>query len=452
MKTKILAIVEIAIVLCSMLLVALPAIAADQNQEMQKASTTEITTASEDDFVLEIYGNANEDDVIDMRDYTHTARIICWLEEETTFADANYDGRISVADMTQIGLIILGRESELTIVDSMDRIVTVSKPVERIILVSASPTAAVVKALGAEDKVIAVTEGIKKKTTFFPEMSKLPSVGLGHDSPDYEMIIALEPDVVIHGWMYDPEEVEEMLEPAGITVVCLYCAPPLTYTEDVKKLGYILGKKDRADEYIDWYQSSLDTIAERVEGLSEGDKPRVFDYYGGEWGMCEGPPYGTFGKDNFYADLLIEMAGGINIAGDLPGDWITVEPEWVTYENPSIIIREVYVEISGPIMGYDVDDTSEAAAFREDIMSQDAFMPTDAVKDEEVYPCLGEIMGGYWFVGIQYMAKWFHPELFEDLDPQAVHQEFLTEFQRLDYDLNEHGVFVYHPEKHPAGK
>ena len=41
------------------------------------------------------------------------------------------------------------------------------------------------------------------------------------------------------------------------------------------------------------------------------------------------------------------------------------------------------------------------------------------------------------------MAKWFHPELFEDLDPQAIHQEFLTEFQRLDYDLDERGVFVY---------
>ncbi len=43
------------------------------------------------------------------------------------------------------------------------------------------------------------------------------------------------------------------------------------------------------------------------------------------------------------------------------------------------------------------------------------------------------------------MAKWFHPELFEDLDPQAIHQEYVTEFQGLDYDLSEHGVFVYPP-------
>jgi iron complex transport system substrate-binding protein len=41
------------------------------------------------------------------------------------------------------------------------------------------------------------------------------------------------------------------------------------------------------------------------------------------------------------------------------------------------------------------------------------------------------------------MAKWFYPELFKDLDPKAVHQEYMTRFQRLEYDLDEHGVFVY---------
>ena len=383
-KNKLLALLEIAVVLCSVFFVTtLPGIAAEQTT--QKVTASEFTTtASEDDFILEIYGNANEDDTIDMRDYTHTARIICWLEDETTFADANYDGRISVADMTQIGLIILGRESELTLIDATDRIVTVSMPVERIIPMFHG-TVVVVRSLGAEDKVIAVTDLIQKDTIFFPEISKLPSIG-DYDYPDYEMIIALEPNVVIPTYWGAPG-LEEILGPAGITVVRLDCAPPLTYAEEVKKLGYILGEKDSADEYIDWYQSYSDTITERVEGLSEEDKPQVFGYYGGEYGIGEGPPYGTWGKDNFWVSPLIEMTGGINIAGELPGDWITVEPEWVTRENPSIIFREIG---DRTIMGYDVDDTSEAAAFREDIMRQPAFMPTDAVKEGSVYVCMGD--------------------------------------------------------------
>ncbi|MCK4346990.1 MAG: hypothetical protein KAW47_00085, partial [Thermoplasmatales archaeon] len=73
-KNKILAMLEIAIVLCSVFLAALPVIAGDdQNQTAQKVSASEVTTASEDDFVLDIYGNANEDGCIDMRDYTYTA-------------------------------------------------------------------------------------------------------------------------------------------------------------------------------------------------------------------------------------------------------------------------------------------------------------------------------------------------------------------------------------------
>ncbi|MCK4733620.1 MAG: hypothetical protein KAT65_14295, partial [Methanophagales archaeon] len=61
LSKKMFALVKIAIVLCSLFLVAtLPIIAADQ-------PTQTVTTASEDDFVLGVYGNANEDDTIDMR-------------------------------------------------------------------------------------------------------------------------------------------------------------------------------------------------------------------------------------------------------------------------------------------------------------------------------------------------------------------------------------------------
>jgi competence protein ComGC len=87
-KNKIFVLVEIAIVLCSVFLVAtLPAIAAEQNQEMQKASASEVTTASEDDYVLGIYGNANEDDTIDMRDLTYVKLIFFGKKPETELAD-----------------------------------------------------------------------------------------------------------------------------------------------------------------------------------------------------------------------------------------------------------------------------------------------------------------------------------------------------------------------------
>ena len=42
-----------------------------------------------------------------------------------------------------------------------------------------------------------------------------------------------------------------------------------------------------------------------------------------------------------------------------------------------------------------------------------------------------------------YWAKWLHPQLFAVLDPQAIHQEYLTRFMRIDYDLEKHGIFAY---------
>jgi iron complex transport system substrate-binding protein len=417
MKTKI--VVLIGLALCTMLLIS-PALASDTS-------------------TLEIYGNANEDDTIDMRDLTYVKLIFFGKKPETELADAKYDGKINPLDFIQIKLIIVGKEKELTVVDSIDRIVTVRKPVERIISPDHAITAAI-KSIGAEDKVVGVNTEVKEEEIFFPELSKLPAV-CGCFNPDYEAIIALEADIVIQNYWCAPEEIGETLEPAGIPVACLNLFMPTTLAEEVKKLGYILGKKDRADEFINWYEGYLDTIAERVEGLSEDDKPRVFGYYGGEYGHGEGPPYGTFGKDNDAGNTMIEMAGGINIAGDLPGDWITVEAEWVTWENPSVIFREAHM---GTIVGYEIDDTSEAAAMREDIISQPAFTPTDAVKEENIYIISKNVMDhGEFFLGVQYMAKWFHPTLFEDMDPKATHQEYLTRFQRIDYDLDEHGVFVY---------
>jgi iron complex transport system substrate-binding protein len=103
---------------------------------------------------------------------------------------------------------------------------------------------------------------------------------------------------------------------------------------------------------------------------------------------------------------------------------------------------------------YEMDDTAFIIAEREAIMTRPELTEVTAVKSGRVYAieCMGFVYGPSHIAGLAYMAKWCHPDLFEDLDPQAIHQEYLTRFQGLDYDLDKHGVFVYHPELHPDGK
>ncbi len=151
------------------------------------------------------------------------------------------------------------------------------------------------------------------------------------------------------------------------------------------------------------------------------------------------------------------MAGGKNIAEDLPefvqpSYKITVDPEWVIEQNPEVIIMHaVRYTYSGmtldPPHGYDADDSSGLAEGRDAFMSRPELANVNAVKNGNVYILSGtfrnDATGG--FVGAAYMAKLFYPDLFGEMNPQAIHQEYLTDFQKLDYDLDAHGVFVYPP-------
>jgi iron complex transport system substrate-binding protein len=138
------------------------------------------------------------------------------------------------------------------------------------------------------------------------------------------------------------------------------------------------------------------------------------------------------------------MAGGMNISGELEGDWITVDSEWIIMENPDIIVREVLPHVSGwDVIGYDAKSLSAVETIWEGIVKKSALETTNAVKNKKVFIINANLEHCLWFIGLHYIAKWYHPELFADLDPQAVHQEYITKFQRIDYDLQKQGVFAY---------
>ena len=196
-KNKLLALMEIAIMLCSVLLVALPAIATDQNQETQKVSASTVTATSEiyEPGPLDVYGNANEDDVIDMRDTTYIKLVIFGKKPKTDLADANNDGKVSMLDVGQTKLIILGKEKKLTFIDIFGEAETVNKPINRIVHLGVRGLE-VTRILDARDKLVAVaTTYHAKQPRFYPVIGKLPVVGRDEDC-DFEKVLSLKPDAV----------------------------------------------------------------------------------------------------------------------------------------------------------------------------------------------------------------------------------------------------------------
>ena len=440
-KNKMLAMVEIATLLCSIFLVAIPAIAADQNQGMQKVSASAITTASEDDYVLEIYGNANEDDTIDMGDVVYTKLAIFGKKPKTELCDAKYDGRINVLDVIQTKLIILGKEKELTIVDILDRIVTVKKPIKRIIPFSSYVTDTL-RSIKATDKIVGVPGYVINQKTFFPEFGDFPNLGTVGAGTDYEKIVELQPDVFFLYRGYDAIQTRvESLIP-GIAVVRVDCSAPDDYTEEVTKLGYILNRKQEAEEFIDFYENFLNQIDEKVKMLSEDEKPRVFYTYPTHFPGT----YYTVGR-LCGVDHAIVRAGGINIAADIgiEAKNPVIDPEWVLEQNPEIILGSGM----GTKMGYEGDCPTEAEMedLRDIIMLQPGWGHIAAVESNKVYLVHSKLLDrtGHHFIGTAYIAKLFHPDIFEDLDPQAIHQEYIDKFCGMDFDVKNDGVFIYPP-------
>ena len=444
MKNKALVLLEIAIVLCSVLLVAtLPAIAAEQNT--QKVVST-ITTASEDDYVLGIYGNANEDDAIDMRDLTYVKLIFFGKKPVTELADAKYDGKINPLDFVQIKLIIVGKEKELTIVQYIgtppeitEEPITISMPIERIVALSSYACEALC-VFGAEDKIVGVGTYTKKVGEIAEHIKDKEEVGSGLN-PDVEKVLSLEPDVVIAytllSW-YRPETykvIKKQLGSAGIPILLTDFYQPGKYAREFRVLGWLMNNEKRAEELISFENDVHGHIEDVVSKIPESEKPRV----------CYSPHYA-------FKELEVHVAGsgtsghkrivdngGKNVFDDIEGSK-GVDSEALIGKNPDIFIKDVYTGWGGFVeCGYKAESSDSLKEARDKVTSRTGWEYITAVKKGDVYIICTHAASIHPCIFDSYIAKWLHPNRFEDLDPIEIHKEWLDKFLGIEYE----GVYAY---------
>ena len=380
--------------------------------------------AAASDYTLEIFGNANEDDTINMQDVTYTELIILEYRDATELADAKCDGSIDILDMTQIALIILGREKEIAILDSADRTVTLELPIESIV-VTDDNQAEFIRLLGAEGKVVGI-EGSIPERGYFPVMSDKPDIGNQWRGLNYELVAELNPDVVI--MLGSPAPIEPVIGKLGeirVEAVCVDVIDLDKRANVMMVLGYILGKEERAAEYLEWRDDHLNIIRERLEDLGEEDKPTMLfkdvDYRG------------AFGKD-YSMSKTIETAGLTNIA-DFSGTK-QVDPEWILTKDPDIILLGDWKSES---VGYKIASSLKANESIEEAMDQPGFDELTAVMSGNVYLVEYMLPGTRGDIGVLYFAKMAHPNKFEDINPEEIHTEYFEDWLRVDYQ----GIFFY---------
>jgi iron complex transport system substrate-binding protein len=396
------------------------------------ASALVVIPACASDYTLGIFGNANMDDTIDEDDVEYVEGIIDGTNEETQLADANHDGQIDEDDLTQIELTMLGEEKELTILDGLGRAITIEMPLERIVSIAGSYGPETFCALGVQDKLVGVASYAKENSKQLEEfLQEIPAVG-SSKSPDVEVILNLNPQIV-HSYecYYDSQtELEETLNSMSIHLVPLDFHKPTNFPNAIMTIGYLLNEQNRAQELIDFEEYYLGLIDERTEMLEDEDKPTVY--------LESYLDYRTAGPGSSENDNALPRCGGINIFDDVTGV-VYIDPESVIRRNPEVVLRLVH---DGQVLsGYGVTDVGPINELREQTINRPGWESIDAVKNNRVYLISTSSESTHMSVFLMYVAKCLHPELFEDVDPEQIYEEWFHRFLGVDYL----GVYAYPP-------
>ncbi len=307
--------------------------------------------------------------------------------------------------------------------------ITIYKPLERIVVLN-TDVAEAIRALGAANRIIGISDTVARKRVFFPELCDRPVVGTWKEV-DTEALLALNPDAVFTYVKVGPgpEYLEDKLPPS-ISVIRMDFYKPESTREEMLKLGELLDLNTSA--YINWHDRYVEMIEERISELKE--RPKVFLDNSGVASTTERK---TYSNKSGGISTLCELAGGENVASELEVAYPAVEVEWVMEKSPDVIIG---LSRKG---GYETDDASGMKDEYRRIMEL-PLKGVPAIYEERVHLIDGSLPFGPGYpVGLAYMAKWLHPDEFADLDPQAIHQEYIDEFCGIDFDVKRQGVFVY---------
>lgn len=275
----------------------------------------------------------------------------------------------------------------------------------------------------------------------YPEIAKLPTFGGMKDgSFDVEQAVSLKPDVIIMNIDAKTATEEagyiETLAKVGIPLVYVdFREKPMLNTEpSMRIIGKLLGKDAVAEDFIAFRQKSIKAVTDVLEAKKPA-RPLVFmERAGGYSDDC----CMSFGDENF--GKMVEIAGGTNMAkGMIPGTFGSVNPEQIIASDPDQVIVtggnwEGYVPGGAWVgVGYGADEAA-ARLKLEALTRRPAFTGIKAVKTGEVHAIWHQFYNNpYQFVAIQEMAKWLHPDLFQDLDPEATFRELHARFLPLPY-------------------
>jgi len=283
---------------------------------------------------------------------------------------------IIVALVSFTTMLALAQSYPLTVVDDRGKEIAIDASPQRIVVILPL-YAEILCDLDADDRIIGVAESPNNPS----QLMGLPKVGSAF-SPNVEVIISLEPDLVLGARDWGGERGK--LESAGITVLtvgrsdgCITTVPAIFSA--IRKLGAAVGEKGEAQALIGEIAEQVVTIESKT--LEKRPISAAFLYAGD-------PPYAA--GSGAIESALILRAGGENIFSDLQG-FPPVSLEEIISRDPEVIFTDpAHVErlVENPLLG-------EVAA----------------VKNGAVYGIkASELTSTRVAEALEVMARYLHPE------------------------------------------
>ena len=329
-----------------------------------------------------------------------------------------------------------------TVIDAFDRIVTVKRPVERVVSVKPDATRTTIS-LGECNKLV----GIYRLSMLCPKgpanvcaekvcggrLLGLPEVRINN----IEFIVSLYPDVVLLTTNYAAATSGHFQE-AGIPVVCVYNKHYIPFIENSlypmnEIIGKVMDKEEEAEDLSSFFKETFDRVSGVTSQIPEEEKPKVYFASRG----ASGAGWGKITRTVIQYEP-IEIAGGINVAESTYFESVTsavdVSKEQIIAWNPDIIL----IACSRPPTGPTGD--------RERVLSDPDLQTVNAVKNESVYYCLYPYSNGLAhdrnIVQVIYLAKLFHPDKFKDLDVEEEGNEIYEAFLGVDGLFSEYADYT----------
>ncbi|HET6596560.1 MAG TPA: ABC transporter substrate-binding protein [Anaerolineales bacterium] len=277
--------------------------------------------------------------------------------------------------------------ADLTFTDGLGREVALNGFPQRIVSLAPSNTE-ILFAIGAGNQVVG-----RDELSDFPEEAKaVTDIGSTFDALNTELIVSLEPDLILAAEINTPEQVKQ-LEDLGLAVY--YLKNPTTLEEmygNLELLAQMTGHEEEAATLVASLKARVAAVDEKIAPLSS----RFSVFY--ELDATDpSKPY-TAGKGTFITQL-IDRAGGYNIASDLEG-YPQLSLEQVVAADPAFIIL----------------GNARYGITPESVAQRPGWENLSAVKNGQILPFNDDLVsrpGPRLVDALEELAKLLRPELFE---------------------------------------